>query len=311
MSIVNYTNRPAPLAWDVASAIFGADGLEGVLPDISDLSTLFQDATGTIPALPGDPVGLVLDTSGNGHNLSQPTAAARPTLMQVGNTYDLTFDLADDALTTTLPTTITGDILIAGRKGSIIEPFTGNTLTIGPTSYTGGIPGRLLSAIGGIVGVLVIDRSLSQVEKDQLIAYYKGKGAKGLLVPGPELMPNPDFSDGLNSYTTSSDATIDIVGGKLHFVGTAPGSRVDGPSVTEVGKVYEINVTIDSIARGTSRVAAGIGPGATASGILVAGNNKVILQNTGTTINPSIYGNTECVISLFSVRELRPQEDWT
>lgn len=68
--------------------------------DPSDLSTLFQDSAGTTPVTAdGDPVGLMQDKSGNGHHLTQATAASRP-LYKVdssGNPY-LLFDGTDDWL---------------------------------------------------------------------------------------------------------------------------------------------------------------------------------------------------------------------
>ena len=70
--------------------------------DPSDLSTMFQDAAGTTPVTAaGQPVGLILDKSGNGHHASQTTSTARP-LFQIdgsGNAH-LVFDGVDDYLST-------------------------------------------------------------------------------------------------------------------------------------------------------------------------------------------------------------------
>lgn len=47
--------------------------------DPSDVSTLFQDDAGTVPVTqPGDPVGKMLDKSGNGFHLTQTNSARRP-----------------------------------------------------------------------------------------------------------------------------------------------------------------------------------------------------------------------------------------
>lgn len=47
--------------------------------DPSDLTTLFQDAAGTISVTSfGDPVGLLQDKSGNGYHLTQSVSEARP-----------------------------------------------------------------------------------------------------------------------------------------------------------------------------------------------------------------------------------------
>ena len=67
--------------------------------DPSDMSTLYQDAAGTIPVTAiGQPVGKVLDISGNGNHATQPITAARPTLVQINGLYALSFDGIDDYL---------------------------------------------------------------------------------------------------------------------------------------------------------------------------------------------------------------------
>ena len=70
--------------------------------DPSDLSTMFQDAAGTTPVTAaGQPVGLILDKSGNGHHASQTTSTARP-LFQIDGSgkHYLAFDGVDDYLST-------------------------------------------------------------------------------------------------------------------------------------------------------------------------------------------------------------------
>lgn len=62
------------------SSLF-ANNEPGVWYDPSDLSTLFQDSAGTTPVTAVEqPVGLMLDESGNGNHASQPTATSRPVL---------------------------------------------------------------------------------------------------------------------------------------------------------------------------------------------------------------------------------------
>ena len=58
-----------------------ANGERGVWYDPSDLSTLFQDAAGTLPVTSVEqPVGRMLDKSGRGNHASQTTTTARPIL---------------------------------------------------------------------------------------------------------------------------------------------------------------------------------------------------------------------------------------
>ncbi len=78
--------------------LFGA-GQQGAWFDPSDLSTLFQDSAGTILATAdGDPVGRVLDKSGNGRHLVQDINAARPILRHSGGGTWLEFDGVDDRM---------------------------------------------------------------------------------------------------------------------------------------------------------------------------------------------------------------------
>lgn len=77
-----------------------ANGEQGAWYDPSDLSTMFQDAAGTIPAVADGAIGLILDKSGRGNHLSQATAAAKPILRQAGGLYYLDFDGVDDCFVT-------------------------------------------------------------------------------------------------------------------------------------------------------------------------------------------------------------------
>lgn len=71
----------------------------GLIYDPYDLTTLFQDASGTIPVTSsGDPVGRVLDKSGNGNHAIQPLSSARPTYRTDGILHWLEFDGVDDYL---------------------------------------------------------------------------------------------------------------------------------------------------------------------------------------------------------------------
>lgn len=76
-----------------------AGGKQGAWYDPSDKSTLFQDATGTIPVTKdGDPVGLMKDKSGNGNHAKQTVSTARPIYKTDGVLHWLLFDGVDDSL---------------------------------------------------------------------------------------------------------------------------------------------------------------------------------------------------------------------
>lgn len=86
-------------AWSPTS-LFAASEV-GVWYDPSDFSTMFQDSAGTTPVTAvGDPVGKILDKSGNGKHATQATAASRPILRNDGTNYYLEFDGVDNSLAT-------------------------------------------------------------------------------------------------------------------------------------------------------------------------------------------------------------------
>lgn len=79
-----------------ARAIAAANN--GLLFDIGDMSTLYRDAAGTIPVTAvGQPIGKILDKSGNGNHATQPITASRPTLSARYNLLTKTEDFSDEA----------------------------------------------------------------------------------------------------------------------------------------------------------------------------------------------------------------------
>jgi len=76
---------------------------QGFAYDPNDLSTMFQDAAGTILVTGvGQPVGLIKDKSGRNNHAFQPVSASRPILQRnaTTNIYYLAFDGVDDFLVT-------------------------------------------------------------------------------------------------------------------------------------------------------------------------------------------------------------------
>jgi len=90
-----------PRGASIGQMLFGA-GEQGGWYDVSDMSTLFQDAAGTTPVTAVEqPVGRILDKSGRGNHATQATTTKRPTLKQDANgCYYLSFDGVDDAMQT-------------------------------------------------------------------------------------------------------------------------------------------------------------------------------------------------------------------
>lgn len=76
-------------------------GEQGAWYDPSDLSTLWQDAAGTVPVTTaGQLVARIDDKSGNDNHATQATEASRPAYQTDGNIHWLDFDGTDDGMTT-------------------------------------------------------------------------------------------------------------------------------------------------------------------------------------------------------------------
>ncbi|MFN3228422.1 MAG: hypothetical protein ACK41P_01050 [Asticcacaulis sp.] len=92
--------RRVGVAW-TPSVLFAGAGVGGWY-DPARRASQFQDAAGTIPVTaPGQPVGRMLDLSGQGRHASQADAARRPTYQIDGQGLGhLAFDGVDDLLVT-------------------------------------------------------------------------------------------------------------------------------------------------------------------------------------------------------------------
>ena len=91
-----------------------AGGIAGAWYDPSDLSTLFQDSAGTTPVTAsGQPVGLMLDKSGNGNHATQAAAAARPTYTEGSGLSWLAFDGVDDEMDAVIGWDVDGPVYMA------------------------------------------------------------------------------------------------------------------------------------------------------------------------------------------------------
>ena len=78
--------RPRYSSSSFAPGLLFLAGEQGAWYDPSDLSTLFQDAAGTVPVTAvGQSVRLMRDKSGRGNNATAPSDAARPVLQQDGS----------------------------------------------------------------------------------------------------------------------------------------------------------------------------------------------------------------------------------
>jgi len=156
--------------FDPASLFAG--GTEGAWYGPSDLSTLFQDSAGTTPVTTaGQPVGLMLDKSGNGNHATQATAARRLTY-QTGPAR-ATLDKVDDCLSVTVPVGgFTGTMVLATDQGTASYG-----VTIPAGAYDIGGRGGQYFPGNAIVGQLIRDGALSAGDAAATEADFVEKGA--------------------------------------------------------------------------------------------------------------------------------------
>jgi len=149
-----------------------ASSEQGAWYDPSDLSTLFQDSAGTTPVTTaGQPVGLMLDNSGNGNHATQATAARRLTY-QTGPAR-ATIDKVDDRLSVTVPTGgFTGTMVLATDQGTASY---GVTIPAGAYNI-GGKNGQYFPG-NAIVGQVIRDGALSAGDAAATEAYFVENGA--------------------------------------------------------------------------------------------------------------------------------------
>lgn len=116
LSKINYINDTDTVISDISFASSEA----GVWYDPSDLSTLFQDAAGTIPVTGVEqPVGRMLDKTGRGNHASQATTTARPILSA---RYNLLASTEDCSRVWVLTSNVIGSNVTCpdGRPGILI-----------------------------------------------------------------------------------------------------------------------------------------------------------------------------------------------
>ena len=100
---------------------------KGFAYDFSDISTMFQDTSGTTPLTAVDQlVARVNDLSGNGNHLIQSTSGSRPILKQDAKGYYLQFDGTNDFMQTSGTVNLSGLSLFTtfaslSKEGSAFE----------------------------------------------------------------------------------------------------------------------------------------------------------------------------------------------
>lgn len=225
----------------------------------------------------------------------QLEAGLAPTAPQVVDTaYDMTeagvpsfgfarFDLVDDALAAVMTLAQTGDVLLFGRGGSWIEPgrvfAAASNFQVGVTG-TSITPG-ILRALGDLVGIVAIGRTLSADERNRALRYFQAAGAAGWLTLGPNLWADSGHTVTSAAWTNNGDGTFTASGG-TGLLGFVPGSTIIGRQY--LGKLEVV-----------SRTSGGVylpydGNGANTIGIAAVGTFQHVFTAIGT-VGPYIYSN--------------------
>lgn len=199
-------------------------GEVGLWYDPSDFSTMWQEWTKTTPVTAvGQPVGYILDKSGNDMHASQSDAARRPQLAgDAVNGYYLQFDGVDDTMTAVATPDITnahvfwGGATTAGN--SILGVFSSNQYFGQLSELSAGSPSVNQMTFGQVAidGVAQVDDSAqlkTDMETNGVLEYIDlnlfPPSAGGVYKVGG--YPNSTFALGFNLY--SHIISQDVTGG--------------------------------------------------------------------------------------------------
>lgn len=184
-------------------------------------STLYDLASGGVPASVSGPVGLREDQSGNGRDATQTTLTARPTW--TGDA--ILYDAVDDGFVATLPAISGGQIVIASPVGIWIDSldFAGGTFAFGPDTYTGGPAGLLPLLDNTEKEIIILPTAMTSEEQANLVAYYEARGSAGLIPPIVEKLSGGDFEAGL--IGTKSDGSGSVSTWAINTVAPISGAQ--------------------------------------------------------------------------------------
>ena len=140
-----------------------ANGEQGFLYDPNDLSTMYQDAAGTVPVIDvGQPVGLIRDKSGRNNHAYQTTSASRPILRKnavTGANY-LEFDGTDDFfVTNSIDFTSTDEVSLFAGLRKLSDAASGIVVELGVESLAlSGSFSMFAPAANGVNKFIVVSR---------------------------------------------------------------------------------------------------------------------------------------------------------
>jgi len=137
-------------------------------PIVNDVQSLFQDAAGTVPVTAdGDPIGKMIDQSGNGNHAIQTASGRRPVYRTDGVLHWLQFDGVDDFLLIQDNLPLSGDFSaglayrlddeLQTTEQGLISQYTGGAGRYIIRFTPSGDPGKADIFVSGIYSTLKID----------------------------------------------------------------------------------------------------------------------------------------------------------
>lgn len=146
----------------------------GFTYDLNDLTTLYQDAAGTIEVLlTGQPVAYVKDLSGNGNHAKQLDSGKRPLLSSIP--YFLDYDNVDDELSVNIATQLTNCTVITSTRTNPFSVQTGVTIPTGPYKVQ---PDRQMIVINRTLSaleLLTVEMTLKKYLTDSVVKQSRGE----------------------------------------------------------------------------------------------------------------------------------------
>jgi hypothetical protein len=127
----------------------------------------------------------------------------------VDDIYYLYLNYSTQKLTVTLPA-LNGTVIVAGTLGIWIDEINhpGGAFDLGPNLYTSGPVGMLQPIIGNVIGLIVVEGTLTQSTINKVVKYYKDLGAPGLWELGSELVSNGTFDTNIDGWSAQGSAVI-------------------------------------------------------------------------------------------------------
>ena len=228
--------------------------------DMSGSSTLYQDAALTTPASNGDPVGGIVDLSGNGFTLEQ-SGTARPTA-NIGSDNYISFDGIDDYMTVPSSTANfkflhdgTGaTVVMAIKYGEVDDP--GVSMCAISTHVTSGNIGQQLRYIdalnddrfatsvvngsGFVIAILEVGAVSPNVNTVQTTTYSTANGMEGFI-------DNVSVASASNALTPSaSNSSYSLHMGMLPNFTNYLSGRIYGCAIFDYELTADQQLTVET-----------------------------------------------------------------